>query len=298
MRRWPRGLILSILLVLLPKAFSQGRIDCSALPSQILKRAVRFCVELPAGYETKDARGQGARYPVLYFLHGLGDDEQTMFKTGGWALIDELQASRKIVPFLVIAPEGRTSFYINSADGRERYSDFFVREFIPYVEKEYRVQPGKRGRAIAGISMGGYGALRFAFAYPEMFSSVSAQSAALILDSPKQLNAAAQSGSPVVQALSQVFGNPIDEAHWRANNPFELARRNQAALRHIAIYFNCGNRDDYGFEKGAASLDRQLTAEAIPHAYWPYPGDHSLTYFLTHLGETMEFHSRAFARTK
>ena len=65
---------------------------------------------------------------------------------------------------LVITPEGRTSFYINSADGRERYSDFFVREFIPYVEKEYRVQPGKRGRAIAGISMGGYGALRFAFA--------------------------------------------------------------------------------------------------------------------------------------
>jgi S-formylglutathione hydrolase FrmB len=95
-----------------------------------------------------------------------------------------------------------------------------------------------------------------------------------------------------------VFGNPIDTAHWQANNPFELAKREQVALRKVAIYFNCGQSDDYGFEKGAAALDRQLTAEGILHEYRPYPGDHSLTYFLTHLGETMEFHSQAFSRPK
>jgi S-formylglutathione hydrolase FrmB len=289
-------LILLFFLTLFSRtAFAQGHIDCSSLESRILKRPVRYCVQTPPGYDQKNLQGQPPRYPVLYFLHGLGDNEQTLFKTGGWTLIEDLREQHKIGDFLIVAPEGRTSFYINSADGKDPYSDFFLREFMPYMEKKYRVQPGRANRAIGGISMGGYGALRFAFAYPQLFSSVSAQSAALILESPKDINTAARSGSPVVRALTGVFGNPIDMAHWQANNPFVLARKNRAGVKKLAIYFNCGDRDDYGFEKGAAALDRQLTAEGIPHEYHLYPGDHGLEYFLTHLGETMEFHSRAFA---
>lgn len=278
-------------------ALAQGRIDCSSLDSQILNRPVHYCVQLPSTYDLKTT-GKLTRYPILYFLHGLGDNEQTLFKTGGWTLIEDLRQRHKIGEFLIVAPEGRASFYINSADGKDRYSDFFLREFIPFIEKKYRVVPGRANRAIGGISMGGYGALRFAFAHPELFSSVSAQSAALILESPKDISAAARSGSPVVRALSQVFGNPIDVAHWQANNPFVLAKKNRAALQKLAIYFNCGQKDDYGFEKGAAALDKQLTAEGLKHEYRPYPGDHSLNYFLTHLGETMEFHSQAFAHAK
>jgi len=255
-------------------------------------------VQLPSGYDARDAKGGLAPYPVLYFLHGLGDNEQTLFNTGGWTLIEDLRQQHKIGDFLVVAPEGRSSFYINSADGRERYSDFFLRELIPSIEKKYRVAPGRAGRAISGISMGGYGALRFAFAYPERFSAVSAQSAALILDSPGEINSASRSGSPVVRALSLVFGNPIDVEHWTANDPFVLVKKNRAALQRLAIYFNCGQNDNYGFEKGAAALDKRLTEERIKHEYHPYPGDHSLNYFLSHLGETMEFHSRAFARQK
>lgn len=287
---------LSTLLLLLVAIPSFAQIDCSSLDSRILKRPVRYCVQLPANYATgKDVRGQLARYPVLYFLHGLGDNEQTLFKTGGWTLIEDLRERQKIGNFFVVAPEGRNSFYINSADGKDRYSDFFLQEFMPFIEKKYRVKPGRAGRAIGGISMGGFGALRMAFAYPQLFSSVSAQSAALILESPKNINAAARSGSPVVRALTGVFGNPIDVAHWDANNPFLLAKKNREALRKLAIYFNCGQNDDYGFEKGAAALDKQLADEHIQHEYHSYPGDHSLTYFLSHLGETMEFHSRAFA---
>ena len=81
-------------------------------------------------------------------------------------------------------------------------------------------------------------------------------------------------------------------------DPFVLAKRNKAALKKSAIYFNCGQSDDYGFEKGAAALDKQLTAEGIAHQYRPYPGDHSLNYFLSHLAEVMEFHSREFAAAK
>lgn len=294
-RRFP-GVLLFIVLA---AACAAAQIDCSSLDSQILKRPVRYCVQLPANYaDAKDATGKPAHYPVLYFLHGLGDNEQTLFKTGGWTLIEDLRERKKIGNFLIVAPEGRNSFYINSADGKDRYSDFFLREFMPFIAKKYRVKPGREGRAIAGISMGGFGALRMAFAYPQLFSSVSAQSAALILESPKNINAAAHSGSPVVRALTGVFGNPIDVSHWEANNPFVLATKNHVALKSVAIYFNCGQNDDYGFEKGAAALDKQLTDEGIPHEYRPYPGDHSLPYFLSHLGETMEFHSRVFAGRK
>jgi len=279
-------------------ALAQGRIDCSSLDSRILKRPVRYCVQVPPSYDKKDAARQPSRYPVLYFLHGLNDDEQSFFKTGGWTLIEDLRQRGSIGDFLIVAPEGRNSFYINSADGKVRYSDFFLREFIPYIEKKYRVVPDRAGRAVSGISMGGYGALRLGFANPQLFGAVSAQSAALLTESPEGVEGAAKSQSPVVRALAQVFGDPVDVAHWRANDPFVLAKRNKAALKKSAIYFNCGQSDDYGFEKGAAALDKQLTAEGIAHQYRPYPGDHSLNYFLSHLAEVMEFHSREFAAAK
>ncbi|HXY50210.1 MAG TPA: alpha/beta hydrolase family protein [Terriglobales bacterium] len=290
MARW--GLFLALLPGL--PAFAQGRIDCAVIESAILRRPVRYCADLPARNDDLSRRS----YPILYFLHGLGDDEQTLLKSGGWTLIDDLRQQGKIGDFLVVAPQGRRSFYINSADGRERYSDFFLQEFMPYVEKKYGVHGGRAGRAITGISMGGYGALRLAFAHPELFSSVSAQSAALLVESPAELNQAVSSGSPIAAMLGDVFGNPIDVPHWQANNPYVLARKNQAALRNLAIYFNCGQSDDYGFQKGAALLDRQLAEEGIRHEYHAYPGDHSLSYFLSHLGETMEFHSRWFTQPK
>lgn len=276
---------------------AQSRIDCDALNSNILKFAVHYCVYLPASYDAKPDKIP-QRYPVLYFLHGLGDNEQTLFNSGGWTVLDDLRRQRKIGEFLIVAPEGRRSFYINSADGAVLYNDFFIHEFIPHIESRYRIRARRQERAISGISMGGYGALRFAFAHPELFSAVSAQSAALITESPQELNAAAHSGAPLSAVLGAVFGKPIDVSHWNANDPFVLARKSAADLRHMAIYFNCGQDDNYGFEKGAAALHRQLEHEGVKHEYRPYPGDHSLPYFLSHFSEVMEFHSRAFGLLK
>jgi S-formylglutathione hydrolase FrmB len=251
-------------------------------------------VLLPAGFNAVHAR----RYPVLYFLHGLGQSERTLFDTGGWTLIDDLRQQHKIGDFLIVAPEGKSAFYINSADGKLRYSDFFLREFMPYLENKYggRREPGSRG--ITGVSMGGYGALRFAFAFPHLFGSISAQSAALMNQSSRELNAVFRSGAPMGHRMGAVFGMPIDLPHWRRNSPFTLARTNAAALRSQAIYFNCGNRDEYGFQEGAEALDRQLTSLHVNHEFHLYPGDHSLGYFLTHIGETLEFHSRAFEKAR
>jgi S-formylglutathione hydrolase FrmB len=275
-------------------AQAQSRIQCDALSSQILKYPVHYCVYLPASYDTGATKTVPEHYPVLYFLHGLGDNEKTLFNSGGWTLLDDLRQEHKLGDFLIVAPEGRRSFYINSADSSVRYSDFFLQEFIPLIEKKYRIAKGRSNRAISGISMGGYGALRFAFSHPEMFSAVSAQSAALITESPQDLDTAARSGAPLGKMLADVFGNPIDSSHWKNNDPFLLAQKNAAALKRLGIYFNCGQDDNYGFEKGAAALHEELQKEGVKHEYHLYPGDHSLAYFLVHFREVMEFHSRAF----
>jgi S-formylglutathione hydrolase FrmB len=286
---------LSIFVCLLPLAsLAQSRIDCNAIASHILKETVHYCVMLPADYDSNKT----TRYPVLYFLHGLGENEQAMFKTGGWNLVQDLRRQQKIGDFLIVTPDAKTSFYVNSADGKVSYSDFFLREFVPFIEKAYRIKAARRSRGITGISMGGYGALRLAFSHPEIFSAVSAESAALISASPAELNATMRSGSPLSGVLSAAFGNPIDAAHWRENDPLVLAQKNKAVIRSLAIYFNCGRDDEFEFESGAEQLHRELDSEGIKHEYYLYPGDHSASYFLAHLGEIMEFHSKYFTPAK
>jgi S-formylglutathione hydrolase FrmB len=291
MRRCLPWLVLLLVALLVGQCPAQGRIDCNALQSHILGESVHYCVMLPPDYDAATAGHSPRRYPVLYFLHGLGDNEQGLFKGGGWDLIQDLRQKGQVPDFLVVAPEGRRTFYINSADGRVRYSDFFIREFIPYIESHYSIRRERSARAISGFSMGGYGALRFASAHPELFSSVSAQSAALMTEPPQQ----AKSGQ-----LGVVFGNPIDVRHWNENSPFALAKRNRAQIRAsgLSIYFNCGTEDEFGFDKGAAELHRQLQAEGIQHEYHLYPGNHGAEYFLAHLGEVLKFHARTFAAAK
>ena len=229
MRRCLPWLVLLLVALLVGPCHAQGRIDCNALQSHILSETVHYCVMLPPDYDAATAGHSPRRYPVLYFLHGLGDNEQTLFKGGGWDLIQDLRQKGQISDFLIVAPEGRRSFYINSADGRVRYSDFFIREFIPYLESHYSIRRERSARAISGFSMGGYGALRFAFAHPELFSSVSAQSAALIAEPPQQ----AESGP-----LGVAFGNPIDVRHWDQNSPFVLAKQpsTDTSVRFVHLF--------------------------------------------------------------
>ena len=274
-------------------ASAQSRVDCGSFPSEILHRDLRYCVMLPPDYDTNAKK----KYPVLYFLHGLGENEQALVTSGGWGLIEDLERERKIGGFLMVAPEGRGSFFINSADGRSRYSDFLRTEFLPFVETRYRVLRARGSRGVTGLSMGGFGALRFAFAYPELFGSVSAQSPALVTESPRLLDADLHdAGGPLEHLLASVFGDPVDIRHWNQNNPLQLAREKPAKIRGQKIYFNCGEQDEYGFADGAKALDKQLSGEKIPHEFHLYPGGHDADYFLSHLGETIEFHWRAFNR--
>jgi len=257
--------------------------------------AVRYCVLLPPSYDRQPAR----RYPVLYFFHGLGDNEQSLVNFGGWNLLERLLEEKRVGEYLVVAPDGGRSFYINARGAGPRYEDFFLREFIPAMERRFRIQAGRRARGIAGVSMGGYGALHYAFKYPERFVSVSAHSAALIETLPRGIGGErSPAGLPFTPAdvLGDVFGSPLDTAYYAAQSPLTLARA--GSLRGLKIYFDCGDRDEYGFDRGAVALDALLKARRVPHEFHLYPGGHSGLFFAQHLAATFEFHSRAFGLTR
>jgi S-formylglutathione hydrolase FrmB len=207
--------------------------------------------------------------------------------------VQDLQEKNRINEFLIATPAADASFYINSRDGKGRYEDFLLQEFLPYIEQHYRARPGRANRAISGISMGGYGALHLAFRHPQLFSTVSAHSAALIEKLPAFLSGNGNAPAPGrARILGGVFGNPPDPAFWERNSPLALARA--APLAALKIYFDCGSEDDFGFDAGATALDKILTARKIPHEFHLYPGRHDWSYFASHLEASLTFHSQLF----
>lgn len=206
-------------------------------------------------------------------------------------MIEEAWESQRLGEFVIITPQGENSFYINSRDGHVLYEDFFVREFVPQMERRFRLLGDRAGRAIGGISMGGYGALRLAFKYPRMFVSVAVHMPALLEDLPH-----GSSGAGLGNFLGAAFGSPLNERFWKENSPFVFAR--SANLQGLKIYFDCGDRDNYGFDAGARQMDKLLTARHVAHESHIYPGNHDWQYVAQHLDASLEFHSRAFGLTK
>src|ERR1041384_6313682 len=150
-------------------AAAPGTIQCDAVPSKILDHPVDYCVDLPADYASSSRR-----YPVLYFLHGLFENDHRWIDRGGKENFDRLTADGTIGQFIVVLPNGGESFYINSEDGKDRYEDFFVQELVPFIDHHYRTIDTKEARGISGLSMGGYGALHLAMRHSDLFGSVAA----------------------------------------------------------------------------------------------------------------------------
>jgi S-formylglutathione hydrolase FrmB len=289
MSKWRLAIWCGLLLAVAPDSFAAtGRVECNSLPSRILQRPVSYCIILPPSFDAEKTR----QFSVLYFLHGLGDNEQSFIHTGAWNLTEDLLSTGDIKEFLIVTPNGGASFYINSKDGKVRYEDFLLQEFFPFNEKRYRVKPGRGQRAIAGISMGGYGALHLALSHPLLFSSVGAHSAALLDKFPAFSGAAPDSIS--TRMLGHVFGNPPDRSFMERNSPLTLAK--SADLRGLKIYLDCGDQDDYGFEEGAEALDKILSSRRIAHEYHLYPGRHDAAYFGEHLPASLQFASHGFAK--
>jgi S-formylglutathione hydrolase FrmB len=280
-----------VVLALIPSAHAQGRAECATIPSAVLAKTVRYCAYLPASFDTDKTR----RYPVLYYLHGLGDNEQSLLNLGGWDLIEELRRTGKIGDFVVLAPNGGHTFFLNSADGKIRYEGFLTKEFMPQMEKKYRIDASSSKRGITGVSMGGFGALHIGFKFPQQFAAVSAQMPALIAEIPPDL-AAGGPGSPAGM-LGDVFGNPIDRNFLERNSVFHYAQTDSAPeLKRLKIYFDVGNNDDYGFEQGAQKLHQLLDSRGIANEFHVYPGRHDPQFVMRHFGDVIQFQWKAIGK--
>ncbi len=287
--RTQRGvsLLFFLFFVPFPSIAATARIECNSLPSKILAHPVNYCMVLPPSYDADKAR----KFPILYFFHGLGDNEQIFVHGGAFNLVQDLWERGQIGEFLIATPNADATFFINSRDGQVRYEDFLVQEFLPGMEARYRMRPGRANRAVSGVSMGGYGALHLAFRHPQLFSAVSAHSPAIV-DKLPAFTAPTAGGSVRSRVLGATFGSPPDPAFWDRNSPLTLART--ANFAGLKIYFDCGDEDDFGFESGATALDKILASRHIPHEAHIYPGRHDWQYFAEHLPASLEFHSRLF----
>jgi S-formylglutathione hydrolase FrmB len=263
-------------------AAAPGSVQCDSVPSKILNRPVNYCIDLPAGYANSSKR-----YPVLYFLHGLFGNDHRWIDRGGKEIFDRLTTDGTIGQFIVVLPNGGETFYINSEDGKDRYEDFFVRELVPFIDHHYRTIAAKDARGISGLSMGGYGALHLAMRHANLFGSVAASSAVLITKLPDPLPTEGR-WRFYSRILSHAFGSPISQAYWEENSPLTLAK-DPSKFQGLKIYFDVGDQDRYGFEKGAALLDEILDKENYPHTYALRPGGHGWEFLDQYMQHSLRF---------
>jgi S-formylglutathione hydrolase FrmB len=269
-----------------------SRVQYRTFPSKLLAREIRYGIYLPPSYAASNAR-----FPVLYFLHGLNENEMRWSSRGRTDLtLDRMVAERRIGEFIVALPFASTSFYTNTRGGDEPWEDMIVKEFIPMIESTYRVTAARATRGISGISMGGYGALKIALKYPELFGSVSSHSAALIPDlAAASSNVSARRLDMFMGLFERIYGISRDLTYWDQNNPLTLARDTGRRLNGMKIYFDCGTEDEYGFFAGARVLADVLTRASIPHEWHLFPGNHGWDYAAQHTDESLMFHWNAFS---
>lgn len=263
-------------------AAAPGTIQCDSVPSKILDHPVDYCIDLPADYASSTGR-----YPVLYFLHGLFGNDHRWIDRGGKEIFDRLTSDGTIGPMIVVLPNGGETFYINSEDGKDRYEDFFIQEFVPFIDHHYRTIDSKDARGISGVSMGGYGALHLAMRHSDVFGSVAATSAVLVGDLPDPLPSEGR-WQFYSRILSHAFGSPLNQAYWKENSPLTLAK-DPSKFQGLKIYFDVGDQDRYGFDKGAAILDEILSKENYPHTYALRQGGHGWDFLDQYMPYSLRF---------
>ncbi len=260
------------------------------LESKILHHPVHYTIYLPFDYFTSERT-----YPVVYLLHGYGDNDKGWMQYGeAGHIADEEIAEGKIPPMVLVTPDAGNSWYLNNYNDCVRYEDFFFKEFIPFIESHYHIRKGKAFRAVAGLSMGGYGALVYAMKYPEDFAACAVLSAAVRTD--KQYLALSPKRWEKVEAV--VFGPGLKgkqrlTALLVQNNPLHLVQtESPGALRKVKFYIDCGDHDHLTI--GNATLHILMTQHHIPHEFIMRPGKHSWSYWRSGLPGALEFIGRAF----
>ncbi|MGE0699109.1 MAG: alpha/beta hydrolase [Hyphomicrobiaceae bacterium] len=194
------------LMAVLATARAESVVLSDSMPSPVLKRPFPMTVYLPDGYE----RG-GLRYPVLYLLHGAGGDENAWLQEGSIKrTADRMIARGEIQPAVIVMPGCRGCWWVDGAVDQAETA--FWSDLVPGIERKYRVLTGRSGRLVAGLSAGGYGAVRFAMRYPDRFAAAAALSPAIYADAPPEMSSAR------VQPPFLKPDGTFDVAAWRAKN--------------------------------------------------------------------------------
>ncbi len=258
--------------------------DNLSLPSKILNMERKYAIYLPPDYESSTRS-----YPVLYLLHGGGDDQTGWVQFGEvMNITDKAIAEGKATPMIIIMPDANTTRrgYSNNATGTWLYEDFFFKELMPFVEKKYRIKADKRFRAIAGLSMGGDGSFTYALHHPELFSSacpLSAGTGPLTMDIAK---------TNVKRADSTATDTQI-EAFYKRQSVLELVNNTPDSLKKaVRWYIDCGD-DDFLYE-GNSLVHIAMRKKEILHEFRTRNGGHTWTYWRQALPEVLEFVSQAF----
>ena len=266
--------------------YSRGMVkEGLTVPSKILGKDVRYTIYLPFDYETSSRY-----YPLVYLLHGYTDNDIAWIQFGEANMTaDELIAKQEIPSMIIVMPDAGVSWYANNYNGTVRYEDFFFKEFIPYIEQHYRILAEKRYRAIAGLSMGGYGALVYALKHPDMFSSCAAFSAGIYTDE-QIIN---KEDNDWKNVLGVVFGPELKgkdriTKHFMENDPFYIVKNsNIEKIKSVRYYLDCGD-DDYLY-KGNSYFHVLLRDLNIFHEYRVRDGSHNWTYWRTGLPDALKF---------
>lgn len=246
--------------------------------SAALGSEVTYAVYLPADYETSKAS-----YPVIYALHGMFENHAFLERRGVITQYEEAVKAGAAPNAIVVTVDGGNNLFINSPKGR--YQDLVAKDLVAEVDKNYRTIAKAAGRALLGISMGGYGALNIAFTQSDVFGAVATHSAMILTQVPTA-EMGARGGQ--MAAFTGVFGTPIDEAAWKAADPLELAKAADAK-KLPALYLDCGSEDRFGLFTGNRMLHEALEAKKVAHGYGLYPGDHGYEYVKTVFPKSLAF---------
>ncbi|MEX0821753.1 MAG: alpha/beta hydrolase-fold protein [Rhodothermales bacterium] len=284
MHRYATVILLGLFLPATVLAQFSKVFDNLSMSSDILDGERRYAVYLPPDYDTSERS-----YPVLYLLHGGGDDQTGWVQFGEVRHIaDRVIEEGKATPMVIVMPdasEGRRG-YFNDVAGEWRYEDFFFDEFIPYVESTYRIKSEKRYRAVAGLSMGGGGSFMYSLHRPDMFSSAAPLSAS--------------TGSLTLEDLRERLGeeaNAVSEerlqTYFERHSAVELVRSlPEDDISSVRWYIDCGD-DDFLYE-GNSLVHIAMRQRGIPHEFRIRDGGHTWTYWRESLPSVLHFVSQAF----
>lgn len=246
------------------------------LESKLMTRAMPYNVFLPADYD----KNKENRYPVVYLLHGL---------TGhfdNWAAKTKLDRYAADAGLIIVMPEGENGWYTDSATApTDKYESYIVQELISEIDKKYRTLADRRHRGIAGLSMGGYGAIKFGLKYPETFALAGSFSGALGAASwtEKELGA----NNFIAKSISDVFGKADSETRQK-NDIYKLTREISAdKIKTLPfIYLDCGTEDF--LYQGNREFANLLQEKKIPHEYRELPGKHDWVFWDAQVREFLE----------